>query len=316
MKHGFQPFLLAFWCLLVPVKAQTQIEWFSAQNATNLAANGVSAMDASFRFELGVFTGSFVPTSLNVAEWSENWNVARGNAAELNAIQRVRYLADLKRFGGRFTVESATAPFTAGKAAYVWGFKGDPAEGEWILFRAASWTWPSAAIGPPAFLLWEAKDATAVLGTINLSGSPFLMQAAAVANAVPPITTWPQWQADELAGETLIQPHEDADGDGTANILEFIFGTSPLSRNPSPIAPAALANLSGEKYLQLSIPRRADRPATLVVEVSEDLSVWNNGTGHTATVSSSTTALTVRDLIPVSPTAPKRFIRLRVSPEP
>lgn len=168
--------------------------------------------------------------------------------------------------------------------------------------------------GPPAFLLWEAKDATAILGTINLSGSPFLMQAAAVANAVPPITTWPQWQADELAGETLIQPHEDADGDGTANILEFISGTSPVGRNPSPMQPATLANLSGEKYLQLTVPRRADRPATLVVEVSENLSVWNNGTGHTATVSSSTTALTVRDLIPVSPTAPKRFIRLRATP--
>ena len=306
MKHGFLWFLVAFWCLLVPVKAQTLIEWFSAQNATNLAANGISTMDASFRFELGVFTGSFVPTSSNTAQWSANWNAA----------QRVRYRTDLKRFTGSLTVNSATAPFTAGKAAYVWGFKGDPAAGEWILFRAASWTWPSAAAGPPAFLLWEAKDATAILGTINLSGSPFLMQAAAVANAVPPTTTWAQWQADELAGETLILPHEDADGDGTANILEFISGTSPLSRNPSPIAPEALASLSGEKYLQLTIPRRADRPATLIVEVSENLSVWNSGTGHTATVSSSTTSLTVRDLIPVSPAAPKRFIRLRVSPEP
>ncbi|MBG7608903.1 MAG: hypothetical protein IZT59_12880 [Verrucomicrobia bacterium] len=181
MKRGFQPFLLIFWCFLAPVKAQTQIDWFSAQDATNLAANGVSAMDASFRFELGVFTGTFVPT-------------------------------------------------------------------------------------------------------------------------------YTQWQTDELDGETLIQPDEDADG--TANILEFVFGTAPKTANPSPIAPAALTN----QYLHLTVPRRADRPATLVVEVSEDLSQWNSGAGHTATVLSSTTSLTVRDLIPISPTAPKRFIRLKATP--
>lgn len=304
MKNGFQPLLLAFWCLLVPVKAQTQIDWFSAQNATNLAANGVSAMGSFFRFELGVFSGSFVPTSSNISEWSGNWNAA----------QRTKYQADLKRFTGSFTVNSTAAPFTSGKAVYIWGFKGDPAAGEWILFRANSWVWPSVAIGPPSFVQWPAKDATAILGTINSSGSPFLMQAAAVTNAIPPITTYTQWQADELSGETLIQPHEDADGDGTANILEFAFGTSPKTANPSPMAGANFVNVSGENYLQLSVPRRADRPATLVVEVSENLSQWNSGSAHTATVSSSTTSLTVRDLISISPTAPKRFIRLKATP--
>ena len=129
MKRGFQPFLLTFWCFLAPVKAQTQIDWFSAQDATNLAANGVSAMDASFRFELGVFTGTFVPTSANVSEWSENWN----------AVQRTSYKADLKRYASSFTAFEVTAPFSPGKAVYIWGFKGDPAAGEWILFRANSW---------------------------------------------------------------------------------------------------------------------------------------------------------------------------------
>ncbi|MGJ8642905.1 MAG: hypothetical protein ACSHX9_05815 [Luteolibacter sp.] len=304
MRQNFQLFLLAFWCLLLPLKAQTQIDWFCEQNATNFAANGTSAMDGSFRFELGVFTGSFVPTTENISEWSANWNGA----------QRTSYLEGIKRFTSSLSVASTAAPFTAGKAVYVWGFKGDPVAGEWILFRAASWTWPSVVTGPPSFLLWDAKDATTVIGTINSTGSPFLMQAAAVVNALPPVTTFAQWQTDELSGETLIEAHQDADGDGTANILEFIFGTSPKIANSSPLASANLLSLSNEQYLQLVIPRRADRPANLAVEVSDNLSQWDSGSGHTATVSSSNASLIVRDLTPISPTVPKRFIRINVTP--
>lgn len=305
MIKGLHRYLLAFWCLLVPVKAQTQIQWFSESNATNFSSNGTTAMDASYRFELGVFTGAFVPAPENISDWSANWN----------AVQRTSYQTGSQRFASEVTAETVTAPFTAGKKVYVWGFKGDPAAGEWILFGASTWLWPDEVFGPPPLPeTWNAKDATTVIGTIHSTGSPFLIQAAAVADALPPVTTFAQWQADELSGETLIEAHQDADGDGTANILEFIFGTSPKIANPSPLASASLLSLSNERYLQLIIPRRADRPANLVVEVSENLSQWNSGSGHTATVLSSNTSLTVRDLTPISPTAPKRFIRINATP--
>lgn len=302
--QGIQTILFALWCLAIPVSAQTQIFWFSEQNATNLAADGTTAMDGSFRFELGVFTSSFVPEAGNISEWSANWNPA----------QRASYQADLKRFTTSFIAESTAAPFTPGKSVYIWGFKGDPAAGEWILFRAPSWVWPAATTGPPPFVTWDAKDATAIIGTIHSTGSPFLMKVAAVSNVLPPITTYAQWQTDELSGEALNLAHQDADGDGTVNIFEFIFGTSPIKANPSPLASASLVTASSARYLQLTIPRRADRPADLVVEVSGNLSTWSSGASHTGIVSSSATSLVVRDLIPVNPTAPKRFIRIRATP--
>jgi hypothetical protein len=306
MKTGFQLILHVFLCLIAPLKAQTQIDWISTQNATNLLSNEITPMACDFRFELGVFKGSFVPTALNTADWSGNWVAA----------QRVRYRSDLKRLDmGSFTVNSNISPFTTGKLAYVWGFRGDPVVGEWILYRAASWVWPAASSGPPvAPLTWDAKNATAVIGDIKLSGSPYLMKTASVSNAVPPITTWAQWQADELEGETLIQPHQDADGDGTANILEFIFGTSPKTANPSLVQAANFLDVSGSNYLHLTVPRRVDRPATLLVEVSGDLVTWNSSNAHTAVVSSSNSSLTVRDLTPFGAAATKRFIRLKVTP--
>jgi hypothetical protein len=49
--------------------AQTQIDWFSAQNARNVTSDGVTLMDGGFLFELGVFATGFTPTSANIAEW-------------------------------------------------------------------------------------------------------------------------------------------------------------------------------------------------------------------------------------------------------
>ncbi|MEO0016982.1 MAG: hypothetical protein RLZZ522_265, partial [Verrucomicrobiota bacterium] len=257
--------LSAFLCAGLPLRAQTQIDWFSSQGATNLTSDGVSAMDGGFRFELGVFATGFTPSANNRDLWQQNWRKAR----------RTVYKSPIKRYSDSFTATN-DADFTAGKAAYVWGFRGDPAQGEWILFRASSWLWPSNAGGPPAFLLWDAVDATAVIGDIK-PGSPYLMKSVAVTGLAPPTTDWAQWVSEELEGETLTASHQDADGDGDPNVFEFIFGTSPKLRNtPTPL-PFSVVDVSGSKYLQLTVPRRSDRPATVVVEVSSDLTNWFSG---------------------------------------
>ncbi|MEP2774557.1 MAG: hypothetical protein ABJQ29_16090 [Luteolibacter sp.] len=300
-----RPFRIALLVALIsPLShGQTQIDWNSTQNALHVQSDGTTLMDKDFRFELGVFSTGFTPTQENIGQWVANWNPA----------QRTSYKTDLKRYTSSYMVTSNTAPFTAGKAAYVWGFKGDPSQGEWILFRAASWTWPTASSGPPAFVIWDARDATVVLGTIHFSGTPSLMRTAAVSNLAPPTTTWTQWLSDELAGETLLGANQDADGDGILNIFEFVFGTSPKQANAPMEIPFSTVTDGGSRYLQLSVPRRSDRPANVTVEVSSDLKNWYSGTSYTMEVANATGSLVVRDRTPVSPEVGKRFIRVKVS---
>lgn len=293
---------MAVWFSGAEVFGQT-INWFSDPNQTNRTSTGL-LMDSGFRFELGVFTGSFVPTAANKADWASHWTAA----------DRTSYISATRRFDRQFDMENNTTLFTAGKATYVWGFNGDAANGEWIIFRANTWTWPtydSNNISPP--LVWSAAAATAVLGAIHSNGSPFLLQSAAVGNAAPPSTTWTQWQVENLSDEPLNGPSQDPDHDGVSNLLEFVFGTSPTSPGaPTPI-PVSLTDIGGQKFLQITIPRRIDHPATLTVQVSGDLTQWNSDAGETLAVEDSVTALVVRDLTPFNSIAPKRFMRLKVT---
>ena len=290
--------------LAVGVCSGTEIHWFSELNRTNLTSTG-TAMDGGFRFELGVFANGFVPTAANVAGWVANWRPATSTGGN---VARLVYQSGTSRFDGVFEVDSNAAPFTAGVAAYVWGFRGWAGPSEWVLFRHTSWTWPQAALpGPPGFPLeWEAKDATAVVGSINAAGSPFLMQSAAVSQASPP-TTWAQWQAENLAGVSLDGPDDDPDGDGVTNLMEYVFGLPPGQAGAPSLTPASFVG----GYLQLSVPRRPDHTsALLTVEVSPDLVNWDSGPGYTVEVSNTIAALVVRDAT-AAPVPGKRFMRLR-----
>jgi hypothetical protein len=278
------------------VEAQESVLWSSDANAVNQTSAG-SPMDGGFKFEIGVFKGSFVPTSGNTASWAANWAPAA----------RTPYLTATKRFADTVVANSNATPFTVGKTAYIWGFRGSPASGEWILFRASSWTWPDAN----GFMYheWFAKDATPVLGQIHSSGSPFLMKSAAVSNAAPPSTSWDQWRLDNLAGVPLDAPDQDPDHDGSPNLLEFVFGSNPVLPEAPAVTPVSL--VSG--HLTISIPRRIDHTATLVVEVSPDLTNWQSGAAHTQTMTETASLLVVRDLTTLDNSHPKRFIRLCAS---
>ena len=184
--------MLVGFFIAISARAET-IKFFSKPNSVNQTSAG-AAMDSAFRFEVGVFTGSFVPTPDNTAQWAANWVPAKG----------VEYNPTTRYFTGQFTVVYNTAPFTAGKPAYIRGFRGDASNGEWILFRKATWTWPAPNPFNPYGLDWSAADADdVVLGKVNASGSPFLMRAAAV-------------------------PLGDTDGDGVADTWDLVNGTAPL----------------------------------------------------------------------------------------
>ena len=290
----------SIWRLLVVVswlagtasRAET-IKWFCAPGSTNLTSSN-APMSAAFNFELGVFKNNFVPTAANVAQWAANWESA----------QRIAYSATNKRFDGQFTVISNSGNFTVGKAAYIWGFQTGTAASEWILLRNPAWTWPAPNPMNPFGIDWNASTATALIGSLDAGGSPFLMKSASV-------TSWQQWRDAELVGEPLNGPNDDPDHDGGSNLLEFVFGTPPKQTGAPPATSLEIVTSSSQRFQQITVPRRTDRLATLTVQVSPDLTSWSSGPAATAVISETPTSLVTRDLTPLSPGAPKRFMRLK-----
>ena len=302
-SHIPQGVVAAALILTTPLVAD-EIDWFSDFQAVNRTSNG-APMDAAFQFELGVFEGSFVPTLANQTQWAANWRAA----------QRVDYNPLTQAFDGNLDVTDNDPPFTAGKVAYIWGWRLNGADTEWILLRADSWNWPAPDPFnpfPPFPLQWSAAEATAVIGEVNASGVPFLMKSAAVTGAASPTTTWPQWRTKFL-GVTSNGPNDDPDMDGTPNLLEFVFATNPLAPEPPALTPLEVVADGGDRFLQIAIPRRAEHAAVLTVQVSSDLTTWNSGPLHTVTVVDEVEHLVVRDLTPLTPTQPRRFMRLQAT---
>lgn len=284
--------------LLSAVHAET-VKWFSDPARVNLDSAG-TPMDGGFEFQLGAFKDGFEPTASNAAQWSAKWVVA--DTTDYNATNAL--------FDSQLELTSNAAPFTVNGKAWVWGIRNTPTGSEWILFRNTSWKWPSAGSGgppSPPSIFWNTKDANeVVLGAIHASGSPFLMQSVA-------ISSYAQWSADALAGEALNGPNDDPDHDGVSNLLEFVFGASPLVAGPPLAAMGSWFESGGQQYLQLTIPRRRDRLALFAVEVSENLSLWQSGASFTAVVSDQPNSWVVRDLTPRSSQHPKRFLRFKAT---
>lgn len=283
-------------CVLGLPAAGSTLAWFSTPQATNFDSTG-APMNSGFQFQVGVFKNGFQPTALNTAQWLTHWQAAA----------TVNYAETSKRFDGIFTVDNNLAPFSSGAQGWVFGRRDTVTGSEWILFRSTSWTWPSPNPMSPFTIDWSAAQATTVvLGQINPSGSPFLMRSAAV-------TSWDQWRAAQLAGQSLDGPSDDPDGDGVTNLLEYAFGSSPTQPGPAPLTPATLVWVDGKRYLQISVPRRSDRQVTWVVEVSGDLVQWHSGPAVTQVVTQTPDALVVRDLVAYEPPTTRRFMRVRAS---
>ncbi len=274
------------------------INWYCTPQ-TNRTSSG-AAMDSGFQYQLGVFTGGFVPTAANASQWAASWASA----------QSTSYNATTRAFDDNFTVTGNTAPFTVGAKAYVWGRRTGTASDEWILFRDVSWTWPAPNPMNPFPLDWNAASVNeVVLGTINANGIPYLMKSEAV-------YSYNQWRDNQLAGEPLNGANHDPDRDGVSNLLEFVFGSLPTQPGTPPLTATSFVDVSGQGYLQISIPRLRNRLAKLTVEVSADLSHWDSGGSFTAVVADSATTLVVRDKTAAVPGAARRFMRVKAELQP
>jgi hypothetical protein len=291
MKALPQWLWFAGWFASMPAVAEP-ISWFSDAGKTNVESGG-AAMAAGFQFELGVFRNGFIPALSNMADWRSNWEVADSTT----------YHPATQRFAGSMMVDDNDPPFINGAKAWIFGFRDTATASEWVLFRNPGWLWPRSNPMNPPVIEWNAKDATeVVVGSVNTTGSPFLMKSAEV-------QSYSQWQAHHLAGEPLSGAGDDPDHDGTPNLMEFVFGTPPLSAGEPTAMPVEL--VSG--HLQITVPRRVDRLARVVVEVSDNLANWQSGDSHTQTISDGPVSLVVRDLTALDAAHPKRFVRLKVS---
>ena len=300
--------LLAAALLLPSAAMANRINFYSTPNQPGYGSDG-RPLDENTSFELGVFANGFVPSATNTAQWAANWVPA----------QRATFSRSKNWFTAICQVTNNTAPFTVGAPAYIWGFNGSEEQGQWILYRSTSWTWPVADDTAPSTRFWSAKDANVVVvGSLPAATGGVSVRPVAIANSLPPATKWNQWKLAHLDGHALGQPTDDADGDGVANLVEFFRGTSPTSAADRPSGPGEQPQVSvadGKSYLEMRVSRRRDRPVTFTPEVSGDLTSWTSGNNHTRVVSDTADALTVRDTVPIGEAGNARFLRIKVSPQ-
>ena len=303
--------LVAATLLLPGMAMANRINFYSTPGQPGYGSDG-APLDENTSFELGVFANGFVPSATNTAQWSANWVPA----------QRAKFSSAKNFFTSICQVTNTNAPFTVGTPVYVWGFNGSEAQGQWILYRSTNWTWPAADDTAPSTRFWSAKDANVVVvGSLPAVAGGVSVRPVAIANSLPPATKYGQWKLDHLSSSALGNPSDDADGDGIANIIEFISGTSPTSAadRPANAGPQVQTGLAGGKsYLEVRVPRRRDRPANFTPEVSSDLSSWASGTNAASEVtnaSDAATAVTMRDKTPIGEGGSQRFMRVKVTPQ-
>lgn len=301
-KLGILLPLAASLLAVAPVEAR-QIGW-QGLGRTNLTSASVP-WDAAFRFELGVFKPGFVPNSTNTAQWATNWVAA----------QRTGYNTATRIFASVHSVTNNVSPLTNSAKPYIWGFRGNEISGEWILITRSTWLWPAADETLPT-LTFSTGSASAVLGVLNTNPTaPFHLQSAAVTNILPPSTPWSQWSTENLGGVPPPGASADLNTNGITDVLEYALLLNPGER-PNPGSWLQIGQTNGNEHLEVRIPRRRDRPATFIVEVSTNLVQWTNGPTFTEIVEDSPAALVVRDITPLGVGGDRRFLRVRTIATP
>lgn len=118
--------------------------------------------------------------------------------------------------------------------------------------------------------------------------------------------TYAEW----AAGLGVTTKSADDDGDGYSNLLEYALGMSPTSGGDVKLS-SGVADVSGQKFLQLSVNRTLVRPGIIwSLERSADMVNWSSATS--AVITDTASQLVLRDTLPLTG-AEKRFIRLRAT---
>ena len=124
---------------------------------------------------------------------------------------------------------------------------------------------------------------------------------------------WSAWQASQFPGyPALSGAYEDFDGDGVANLMEYITGTNPKSQG-SHAAPT-LSEEAG--YMTLTINKAAGISGyTMIVQVSDDLETWNT-TGLTVLMDDASMLKVRLSKLTSDPTLTRKFLRAHAITSP
>jgi hypothetical protein len=131
---------------------------------------------------------------------------------------------------------------------------------------------------------------------------------AATMTLIAATPTYAEWAAAN--GMSAATKGADDDGDGYSNLLEYALGANPSSMADISQS-TAVAEASGQKYIQIALSRSLIRPSlTWSLERSADMVNWTAATSSVITDTAS--QLVLRDTLPLSGNE-KRFIRVRVT---
>jgi len=138
--------------------------------------------------------------------------------------------------------------------------------------------------------------------------------AVTVGTPATPYETWSTGQGLTSGNNGASQ---DPDGDGIANLLEFVLGGNPLSATsaPAPVVARSGSNLT----LTYDVKTAATAQFSVVAQTSSDLSSWTAAVNGIAGVAITTTPVDVntnRVVVTVPMSGERLFARLRVTSAP
>jgi hypothetical protein len=127
-------------------------------------------------------------------------------------------------------------------------------------------------------------------------------------------TEYDQWTVAKNIPTTIRKPEQNADTDFSLNLMEFALDANPNNTDVPFINTKqffGIESFEGLDYLTMTVNKPGRLTAVYVIETTGDLAgPWSDA--GVVTLTNTTSLLKARDSVPVSPTAPARYIRLRV----